>query len=272
MTRVAGSGERSGKETCAGTGRAAPVFASLTLCLRKQNNISMMTKTRLVRTPILSFFMEQMLEPYQHGLEKTPQLPNPNFPDAWGRSLASPFGITLTATPSEPDVNSMSTASNHRGTDTTAQAEMVWTCAEWATSTLRTPSTESSSVTNEGAATSTLQTPSTESSSVTNEGAATSALQTPSTESSSVTNEGAVHAVKRNQEHFYDSFDDFATATQFASDRKNTQENIYYLATFPGAQMTDNQQIEYETIYPLKDSTPKEEDEQLYTHVIKPKE
>ncbi|KAL7868549.1 hypothetical protein SRHO_G00099330 [Serrasalmus rhombeus] len=81
-----------------------------------------------------------------------------------------------------------------------------------------------------------------------------------------------VHAVKRNQEHFYDSIDDFATATQFASDRKNTQENIYYLATFPGAQMTDNQQIEYETIYPLKDSTPKEEDEQLYTHVIKPKE
>ncbi|XP_037398493.1 cell wall protein DAN4-like isoform X3 [Pygocentrus nattereri] len=81
-----------------------------------------------------------------------------------------------------------------------------------------------------------------------------------------------VHAVKRNQEHFYDSIDDFATATQFASDRKNTQENIYYLATFPGAQKTDNQQITYETIYPLKDSTPKEEDEQLYTHVIKPKE
>ncbi|KAL7868665.1 hypothetical protein SRHO_G00100490 [Serrasalmus rhombeus] len=58
-----------------------------------------------------------------------------------------------------------------------------------ATSTLRTPSTESSSVTNEGADKSAPT--STTSSNNKNEEKATSALQTPSTESSSVTNEGA---------------------------------------------------------------------------------
>ncbi|KAL7858749.1 hypothetical protein AOLI_G00188510 [Acnodon oligacanthus] len=76
-----------------------------------------------------------------------------------------------------------------------------------------------------------------------------------------------VNAVKPNQEHFYDSIDDFVPVTQLASDQINT----YYLSTFPGVQITDNP--EYETTYPLKEnSTPKEQDEQPYARVIKPKE
>ncbi|XP_037398207.1 uncharacterized protein LOC119264232 [Pygocentrus nattereri] len=61
----------------------------------------------------------------------------------------------------------------------------------------------------------------------------------------------------QNQEHFYDTIDDSVPTTQPASDQQRTKKTVYYLATHPGVQITDNQQSAYEAIYPLNEnSTP----------------
>ncbi|KAL6473465.1 hypothetical protein MHYP_G00170260 [Metynnis hypsauchen] len=79
------------------------------------------------------------------------------------------------------------------------------------------------------------------------------------------------YAVAQNQEHVYDSIDDTMATTQPASDQQRTEEHIYYLATYPGVQMTDNPQCVYEAIDPPKEnSTPQERVDQLCDHIKKP--
>ncbi|XP_017542899.1 uncharacterized protein LOC108414535 isoform X3 [Pygocentrus nattereri] len=77
----------------------------------------------------------------------------------------------------------------------------------------------------------------------------------------------AAYIVSQNQDGLYDSTENTIPTTQPA----RTKEPIYYLATDPGAQITDNQSA-YEAIYPLKEqSTPREQVELLYVHIKKTK-
>ncbi|KAL7868551.1 hypothetical protein SRHO_G00099350 [Serrasalmus rhombeus] len=77
----------------------------------------------------------------------------------------------------------------------------------------------------------------------------------------------AAYIVSQNQDGLYDSTENTIPTTQPA----RTKEPIYYLATDPGAQITDKQSA-YEAIYPLKEqSTPREQVELLYVHIKKPK-
>ncbi|KAL7868649.1 hypothetical protein SRHO_G00100330 [Serrasalmus rhombeus] len=79
------------------------------------------------------------------------------------------------------------------------------------------------------------------------------------------------YAVKHNQEHVYDSIDDTMPTAQPVSDQQRTEEPIYYLATDPGAQTTDNQQSAYEAIDPPEEhATPQERVDQLCGLIKKP--
>ncbi|KAL7868546.1 hypothetical protein SRHO_G00099300 [Serrasalmus rhombeus] len=82
---------------------------------------------------------------------------------------------------------------------------------------------------------------------------------------------GTGYAVKHNQEHVYDSIDDTMPTAQPVSDQQRTEEPIYYLATDPGAQTTDNQQSAYEAIDPPEEhATPQERVDQLCGLIKKP--
>ncbi|KAL7868651.1 hypothetical protein SRHO_G00100350 [Serrasalmus rhombeus] len=86
-----------------------------------------------------------------------------------------------------------------------------------------------------------------------------------------VSQSDAGYAVKHNQEHVYDSIDDTMPTAQPVSDQQRTEEPIYYLATDPGAQTTDNQQSAYEAIDPPEEhSTPQERVDQLCSLIKKP--
>ncbi|KAL7868616.1 hypothetical protein SRHO_G00100000 [Serrasalmus rhombeus] len=79
------------------------------------------------------------------------------------------------------------------------------------------------------------------------------------------------YAVKHNQEHVYDSIDDTMPTAQPVSDQQRTEEPIYYLASHPGAQTTDNQQSAYEAIDPPEEhATPQERVDQLCSLIKKP--
>ncbi|KAL7868683.1 hypothetical protein SRHO_G00100670 [Serrasalmus rhombeus] len=82
---------------------------------------------------------------------------------------------------------------------------------------------------------------------------------------------GTGYAVKHNQEHVYDSIDDTMPTAQPVSDQQRTEEPIYYLATDPGAQTTDNEQSAYEAIDPPEEhATPQERVDQLCGLIKKP--